>query len=138
MKFKTKPKTSMKFIFLTLCLCFNSVYANPYFSLNREEIKEKMFLNLIPLGSLVMCMKKYSLNTDIYKEIGLNYNKRNNRKLKELNVALEKSGKLSASEITIFNREGYKAAEGFLEQEGFTQLTCNNLARFIESGSNDL
>jgi len=135
---KDKSKTSMKFIFLILCICFNSAYANTYLSLNREDIKEKMFLNLIPLGSLAMCMKKFSLNKDVYKEIALDYNKRNNQKLKELNIALEKIGKLSASEISIFNREGYKAAEGFLKQEGFTQQTCNNVARFIDSGSNDL
>ncbi|MCU7967754.1 MAG: hypothetical protein KZQ74_11265, partial [gamma proteobacterium symbiont of Bathyaustriella thionipta] len=122
-----KTKLAIIFTLLVQSVYFNGVdwlvesaHANPYFSLSREEIKEKMMLNIIPLGSLAMCMKKFSLNKDVYKEIALDYNKRNNQKLKELNVALEKIGELSASEIAIFNRDGYKAAEGFLEQEGFT------------------
>lgn len=140
-----KIKIFIVSLFLTQMINFTgtnwfiaSAYANPYLSLNKEEVKEKMMLNLVPLGAIAMCIKKFPLNKDVYKEIALDYNKRNKQKLKELALALEKTGGMSKKEYTIWGQSGYKAAEGFLKKEGFTQLTCNNVARFVDSGSMDL
>jgi len=124
------------FIQCTSLYFINNAHAEEKSFIKRILIIEKIVSHMAPLGSIAMCMKKFGHN-DTYKKIGLEYNQRNEKKLKELFTSLKAAGG-KQMDYDAINKEGYKEAKQFLEEEGFTQQTCDNIALFLHSGNNDL